>query len=566
MPRGKIVAYRPPEERATNRRSFLALLGAGTLTAAAGGTELCACGRKPGGKGAATNARDVAAVLPSYSSIEFLKPDIPGEGPIPSGYLKYPSHLVDAIPDRPGKSGRAIRTMSAAWGPTPPGLGRNSFLKAVNERLGVPVNPSVQDGNGYADKLSAMLGARDVPDLLSAPMWEIDKIPRFSQAVKALFADLTEYLQGDKAFAYPMLAALPTSAWQYSVWGGRLAAVPFPPDGPFPWALFYRKDLTDRAGVAAPKTIDELYDFGRKMTDAVRGVWAFGTIFDMVQMFFKCPHSKGGWRRKASGGLEFKYEIPEFGQALEFTSRLYRDGMVHPDLVATRGGDAGQLFDAGKIIAREDGLGTWRASQSEQARVTPGYDIQPMPVFSAIGGPPLAWGSSEPMFYTFVKKGLGKERTEEILRVLNWCAAPFGSKEYELSAYGVEGTHFTRAADGSPIPTDLGRRELASQYVLLGGRVAAVVGTADVPNFVGDLLGYLRTTAPYIEPDPFAGIKLELPANYSKLQVSTEDKIGDVVRGRRPLGDLDAIVREWRNSGGDEGRAFLEKALGESGR
>jgi putative aldouronate transport system substrate-binding protein len=189
-----------------------------------------------------------------------------------------------------------------------------------------------------------------------------------------------------------------------------------------------------------------------------------------------------------------------------------------------------------------------------------------MAIFSAVGGEPLAWGGADPIFYTFVKKGLGKERTEELLRVLNWCAAPFGSKEYELNLYGVEGQHFTRALDGSPVPTDLGRKELAGQYTLLGGRVPAVVGTADVPHFVQDLLGYLRSTVRYLEPDLFAGIKLELPANYSRVLVPTEDKINDVLRGRRPLSDLDQIVVEWRNTGGDEGRAFLEKTLADNAR
>jgi len=548
---------------AIHRRNFLVLLGA---PIAAGGAPL-GCRKGGRSKGSASNARQVSALIPKFKPLELLKPDLPGEGPIPHGYLSYPAELVDAITEKPGKSGQTARTMSPSWGPTPPGLGRNSYLAAVNDELGLPVNPSVQDGNTYADKLSAVLGARDVPDILCVPSFEIDRIPRFSQAVKALFADLTEYLQGDAVEAYPMLAALPTVAWQYSVWSDRLAAIPFPNSGPFPWALFYRKDLTARAGVATPKTIEELYDFGVKMTRPSKGVWAFGNVFNMVQMYFKCPGVKGGWRKRPSGGLEFKFETPEFRQAVEFTARLFQEGLVHPDLVASKGADAKQLFSAGKIIAWEDGVGAWRGMQSEQAKVTPGYDMQPVPLFSA-GGEPLVWGSEEPVFYTFVKKGLGKERTAELLRVLNWCAAPFGSKEYELSYYGVEGKHFTRAADGSPTPTDLFSKELAAppQYHLLGGRVAVEVATADVPNYVRDLLAYTRATIPYLEPDLFQGIKVELPANYSKTIAISEDKLNDVLRGRRPLGDLESIVNEWRRAGGDEGRAFLEKTLADNGR
>jgi putative aldouronate transport system substrate-binding protein len=559
---------RPLADAATSRRDFLAFIGLGTVAAVGGVGLTSACGKRASAQGAATNADAVLAVLPKYMPIELVKPDIPGQGPLPSGYLHYPAHRVRVIADRPGSSGRVIRTMSPSWGPIAPGLGRNSFVDAVNAELGVPVNPSVQDGNTYAGKLSAILAARDIPDLLSAPAWDLDKIPRFSQAVKALFADLTEYLAGDAVEAYPMLATLPAVAWQYSVWGGRLAAVPFPTDGPFPWMLFYRKDLTDRAGVAAPKTIDEFYEFGKKMTNPSRGVWAFGNIFEMVQMFFKCPNCKTGWRKKAGGGLEHKYEIPEYRQALEFSARLYKEGMVHPDIVASKGADAKQLFNAGKMIAWRDGPGAWRGMQSEQAKVTPGYKIQPIPIFSAVGGEPLVWNAPEPVFYTFVKKGLGADRNREILRVLNWCAAPFGSEEWELNQFGVEDKHFTRAADGSPAPTELGRKELDSvpQYSVLGGRAPVEFATADVPHYVEELLAYSRKTVEYLEPDLFKGIKLELPSNYSKIIDNTEDKVSDILRGRRAITDLDQIVKEWRRTGGDEGRAFLEKILAANGR
>jgi putative aldouronate transport system substrate-binding protein len=562
----------PTPEAATSRRDFLALLGAcataatAAAAAAAGDGLLSGCSKRAGAQGTATSATTISSLMPRYTPIELLKPDVPGTETTPAGYLKYPPRLVRAIATRPGTSGKTIRTMLPYWGPTPPGPGHNAYLDAVNAELGISVNPSVQDGNVYADKLSAVLAARDLPDILCTPSWEVDKIPRFSQAVKALFADLTEHLSGDAVAAYPMLGTLPTTAWQYSVWGGRLAAIPYPTDGPFPFALFYRKDLTDRAGIAAPKTIDELYAFGKKTTDPGKGVWAFGNLFDMVQMFFKCPHSKGGWRKNAAGGLEFKYEIPEYRQAIDFTARLYREGLVHPDLVASRGGDAQQLFAAGKIFAWQEGAGVWRAMQGEQARVTPGFNMQPVPVFSAIGGEPLSWANDEPIFYSFIKKGLGKERTQELLRVLDWCAAPFGSTEYQLINYGLEGVHFTRAPDGSPVPTELYRKEYAGQYSVISGRVPAVVGTADVPHYVDDSLAYFRATLQYAEPDLFKGIKVELPANYAKLATSTEDRMNDVLRGRRPLGDLDAIVKEWRRSGGDEGRAFLEKTLAANGR
>lgn len=551
----------------TNRRTFLGLVAV-AAAAAGGGGLLAACGEAASNQGTATNVDALSALLPNYKALDLVKPDITGIPPVANGFLKYPTNLVDAITEKPGTSGTVAKAMTPWWGPTPPGLGKNSYLDAVNAELGIPIDFSVQDGNTYGDKLSAILGARDVPDLLCVPSWEYGKIPKFTDAVKALFEDLTDYLKGDAVAPYAMLATLPTGAWQQAVWGGRLYSVPWPTDGPFPYALFYRKDLADAAGAQAPKTIDELYQFGKSMTNAAKGVWGFGDIFPMVQMFFGVPGAQGGWRKKADGsGIEHKYETPEFKAALEFIVKVYKDGLVHPDLVASKGADVKTLFNGGKIIAYNDGIGAWKGMQSEQLKVTPTFNMQPLPIFSATAGKdPVQWGSDAPIFYTFIKKGLGADRTKELLRVLNWLAAPLGTKEYELREYGAEGKHFTRGADGTPIATDLGRKEIAAQYTFLGGRTPAIIQPADVPNFVTDLLTYSNATVKFLEKDPWAGIKLESPANYAKIGVPTEDKITDIQRGRRPLSDLDQVVSEWKSGGGEEGREFLAKALADNGR
>lgn len=549
-----------------SRRQILALMGLGAAAVASGGF-LAACSRKPGGSGSFTDTSNLDAILPTYKPLSIVQPDIPGARPVPDGYLTYPTELVDAITTKPGTSGQKITAMTPWWGPTPPGLGNNAYYDAVNAELGIEVEFSVQDGNTYADKLAAVIGARDVPDLLCIPGWEYPKIPRFSEAVKALFEDLTDYLSGDRALEYPMLANIPTEAWRYAVWGGRLAAVPWPNDGtPFPWALFYRKDLFDELSLTYPTSMEELVSIGRQVTDPAAGVWAFNNIFDMVQMFYKVPNSVGGWGRRADGSVFHKYETPEYRAALEATAHIYAEGLVHPDLVASEGGDAKQLFRSGKILFLQDGPGAWLGMQRDESKVTPGFNMQPVPVFSATGGDPLVWRADEPVFYTFIKKGLGEERTKELLRVLNWAASPLGTEEFELLKYGKEGVHFTRTADGAPAATDRASVEIADQFFFIAGRAPAIIGTPEVPNYVTDLLAYANAMVKYLEPNPWQGIKLEWPSAYSAVIQPTEDAITDIVRGRRPIEDLDSVVTEWRSNGGEVGREFLQQALADAGR
>lgn len=556
----------PRESALPRRRDVLALLGLGA--AAAQGLALGACRTRARTGGSSVSAREVAALLPRYEPRPALPPDIPGQGSIPDTYLRYPRELPRVNREKPGRGGPPIRTLQPRWGPTPPGLGRNAFLDAVNAELGVRVAPSVQDGAFYGAKLSAVLAARDVPELLVVPSWEVARSPRFSQAVAALFEDLTEPLSGESARAYPGLAAIPTAAWQHAVFDRRLAAVPLPDESPLPWALFYRRDLAHAAGVAAPRSIDELYAFGKALTAPGRGVWAFGNVYMMAQMLFGCPSpdAAGGWRRDIGGGLVHRYELPEYRHAIEFVARLYREGLVHPEVRESPWRNPKPLFNAGRILAYQDGLGAWGGLWREQARRTPGFDMQPVPLFAALGGAPRAWVREAPVCYTFVKKGLGRARVEELLRVLDWCAAPFGSREHELLAHGVEGRHFTRAADGSPVPTALGEREVAEQFLALGGRPRALVATDDLPTFVADYLGYARATLAQREPDLFEGIQLELPPRYVGQLLNMEPRFHDLVVGRRPLSELDALLREFRRYGGDEARAFLERVLADNGR
>jgi putative aldouronate transport system substrate-binding protein len=70
-----------------------------------------------------------------------------------------------------------------------------------------------------------------------------------------------------------------------------------------------------------------------------------------------------------------------------------------------------------------------------------------------------------------------------------------------------------------------------------------------------------------METNPWDGIKLEFPATYKSQTVPYEDKITDIVRGRRPLTEFDGLINEWKSAGGgNEARDFLAKARSDAGK
>jgi putative aldouronate transport system substrate-binding protein len=551
----------------TSRRNFLGLVGLGAAVAASGGL-LSACSKTPTSQGGSQVLDKYAALLPTRKDLTLPLPpaDIKGVPPVADAYTKFPGSLTKAITEKPGTSGQEVKAMTPQWGPPPPGIPQNAYLAAVNAELGTPINFTIADGNTYADKLNAMLGARDVPDLLCIPSWEYPKIPRFSEAVKTLFEDLTPYLKGSAVDAYPMLASYPTAAWRESIWNEALYAVPNDTTLAIGWMLFARKDLLDKAGQAMPTNLEQLLSVAKAMTKPDAKVWAFNDVFPMIQMFHKTPGAKGGWRLKADKTPEFKYETAEYRAALEVMAQIYKDGLVHPDVVASKGADSTALFaPGGQIIFNQAGPGMMPGAQSQHQKVVPDMHISPVVNFAVGGGAPLIHGDEVPVSFTFIKKGLGQDRVKELLRLINWCSAPFGTQEYNLRENGVEGQHHTMGP-GGPVKTDLGFKEIANQYFFISGRRPVQQPVPDVSWYHEEYMQYLNAMAPNVEKDPWDGIKLEMPAAYKANQVPFEDKFTDVVRGRRPLSDVDAIVKEWKAQGGDEGRALLAKALQDAGR
>ncbi|BBH66382.1 sugar ABC transporter substrate-binding protein [Actinoplanes sp. OR16] len=548
----------------TNRRNFLGLIGLGAASMAGGGL-LAGCSKEPGSTGSATTAEQAAGVVPTFKESTLIPPDIKGVRPVADGYIKYPASLADAVTEKAITSGQPISATTPWWGPAPPT--DNKLVAAVNADLGGTVNFSIQDGVTYGDKLNTMLGARDVPDLTCIPGWEINKLARFNDAVHVLFEDLTPYLAGDKVSAYPLLAGLDTKAWSDSVWGGKLMGVPFPSDNPFPSLLFYRKDVADQRGIAAPTNLDELYDFGKKMTDPDSGEWAFGDIFQEVLQICGNTGSQNGWAKGADGKVYHRYETENYKRAVEFMTRVYAEKLIHPDIASSKGGDVKTLFKGGKIFMFWDGGGAWKEVWRPAIQADPKFDMQAVKVFGADAStPPVRWGGTPSIMWTFVKKGLGQERTQELLRVLNYVAAPFGTKEWELQNYGVEGTHFKRDSAGTPVTNDLYVKEFANQFIFLGGRPPVIVGGPDIPTYAEAFVNWGNDATKYLEKNPWEGIKVEVPTEQAAIEQPTADKVTDIMRGRRPLSDFDKVVTEWRNGGGDKAREFYAKVLADNGR
>ncbi|MEU5718680.1 extracellular solute-binding protein [Streptomyces sp. NPDC020403] len=544
---------------APSRRSFLAS-GAFAAVAVAGGAPLlAACGGSgsgSAGKEGTTTGKALKKVLPSYVPSNLVQPDVPGVNGSSPGFTKLPDPLVASVKSAPGK-GSSFRVMTPLWGTVP--KKDNPYYTAVNKAVGAKLSFDPQDGNTYQDKIGAVLAGSDLPDVMTIPGWNMQG--QIRNAITARFADLGPYLAGDAVKKYPNLANIPTGAWQYSVFGGKLRGLPMP-NPVIGNAFFYRKDLIGSG--ALPASAEDLLAFGKEYTAPKSKVWAFDDLWTCIQKVFGLlPDAPHYWKLEG-GKLVHKIETQEYREALAFARKLHEGGYIHPDAEANKDADSKIRFTSGHVLMYNDGTGGWKGMVTEQAVANPKFDMQALDFFAADGGKPVLWQDDPAGIFTFINKNLPKEKIEEFLGIADFAAAPYGTEEFMLTNYGVQGAHY-KVEGGVPTFTPKGIEEAQPATLLYIASPPHTIAFPDEPQLVKDYAGWMARQAPHVRKPLFFGMQVVEPQRYASLYTPFDDLQKDIRRGRKKVSDVDAAVTTWKNSGGDQLRDWYQELLDKNG-
>jgi putative aldouronate transport system substrate-binding protein len=543
---------------APSRRSFLASTAVAAAAVAGGTSLLAACGGgQDGSKDGTTSGKDAQKILPAFVASNVVTPDLPSKNGSAAGFTRAIDldALKTSVPKKLG-TGSDLKIMSPFWG-TPPS-GGNAYYTAMNEAIGVKATWQNQDGNTYDEKLGAVLASSDIPDVVVVPGWNLNgKIP---SAINAKFADLGPYLSGDKVKAYPNLAAVPTDAWQRSIFGGRLRAIPMPASYVTNIAPFYRKDIFAKKGYTLPKSPDEFLSWAKEATDAKAKVWACDdlkwTAFNIYGVLN--GSDKALWWDLRDGKLVNRIETDEYLEALDWTRKLYAAGVVHPDAKAVKG-DASNRFTAGQSLVFNGDLSYWYGSTAEQRTQKTDFEMGAFDIF----GDPTLWATQPAGIFTFVSGKASKQQIKDFLALADFCAAPYGTKEYMLTVYGVEGTDYT-IKNGLPTKTTKGTNEVNGAYDYTGDP-AAYLAHPDLPEIARLQVEWQQRMGAFTKKSSFYGLTITEPNRWTNLANDFEQLEDDVVRGRKKIGDVQQAVADWKQKGGDDLRAWYKKLLDDNG-
>jgi putative aldouronate transport system substrate-binding protein len=183
--------------------------------------------------------------------------------------------------------------------------------------------------------------------------------------------------------------------------------------------------------------------------------------------------------------------------------------------------------------------------------------------FSSNGGRPV-WHQYQGVAGKTVIKKASAERVRELLGVLNFTASPFGSQEYQLLNFGVEGVDFNFDARGNPVKTPKGMADTSVPWPFLAQSLPVLFDPNDA-NFVKVAYADEQALSQYWVADPSAQLYSLTDSNKGlQLAQSLADGLGQIVRGSNPVSALDQLLNNWRSGGGDQIRSEYQQAYASS--
>ena len=553
------------------RRAILELSVAGAaagLLAACGAAAVSTPAPPPAQPTPATPASDSGAAkvagvkLPTHVAAP-ARPDFAGtDDGVDPGYASFPKDLYKSVPQPPMNGGDV--TGFVLTNATPKAFEQNLIWQAVSKELGGNLKLMFIPQPDYAPKWAAMTASADLPDVMYNT--QVPILPNIPAFAKSLCADLTQYLSGDAVKEYPNLANFASASWKVPVKNGGIAGIPTvqPLTGP---VMLANQGLIDQANIGPLKTADDFKRLCKALSNAENNRWAIGVTNDntsgpysmwIFQGMLRAPNN---WRVESGAKLVKDIETEEYKAALGYVRDLVAAGYVSPDLKTNANLNNDVL--SVKVAMRANSWPNYYGFGG-QAWVKSNITIRAIPPLAADTnskpGHLLSFGA---FGFSLMKKA-SPDRIRELLRVLNYLAAPFGSEEYMLIHYGLPGTHYNLDSRGIPVLTDLGVADTAafSQGVGYMARPPQVNFSLDEPNLgkiAHDDQGAFVAAG---IADPTVGQSSPTyEARGAQLEQMIFDRVSDIAAGRSPLSDFDQLVKDWRAQGGDMARGEYQKSM-----
>jgi len=338
----------------------------------------------------------------------------------------------------------------------------------------------------------------------------------------------------------------------------------------FLWVHWVHQDLLDADKATWPKTADEWKKLLQQYTRPNQNLYGMGaennvgmgTTNGWLTGIFGAPNVFA--LDDKTGKLTWSVETDAYKAAVAYARDLWAAGVYHPNALQYNLVSARNDFAARKFAFRFDGFQSasvtfWDAAAGLQPQAKPRI-MTPFPAMD--GGKPTYWASNPTGILGYsVLKQASPDRIKEMLRILNWQAAPMGSAEYLLMNYGVKDVHWTPDAKSNPILNERGKTDATVPFRYITQGPVALYYTKD-PNYAQIMQDAEKAMFPFMSVNPTDGYySASYASKYPAMQRDLSDKINEIVVGRQPLSSWDQVVREYGDGGGDQIKQEYEQEI-----
>jgi putative aldouronate transport system substrate-binding protein len=554
-----------------DRRGFLHRLAGGGAALALGAA--CAPSPQPSAPAPTTGPSATSAPTsfraPTYVAFSGPKPDIDGnQNGLPPAYNSYPKDLVKSVAQPPGR-GDEVTVMTFTNAPLPPAMDQNGAWQELNKQIGANLKINAVAAPDYLAKLNTTIASGDLADIFYASVigTGLQNMPDF---LASQCADLTPFLSGDAIKDYPNLAAFPSFRWPYGTFNGKLFAIPAATiTGQ---ALLAKGRVLDENGIAGFKNAEDFMAAARQLTRpgvqyAVAGTGSGYNSWNPLGWFMSVFRVPNDWRNEG-GKLTKDIETEEFKAAVAYVRSLWDAGVMNPDSPSMNLTQTAAAWYSGKNILWQNTYSSFQLAWDRARAQGQDPDFRPRIVtpFAFDGGKAVHLLGNTSDSLTVLRKA-SAERIRELLGVVNYMVAPFGSMENMLLNYGVRDRDFSvDSSSGNPLLTPVGMMEVttfpiwkmsAPPPVLFDPNDAAFARVASDATAAALAIGV---------PSPVVGLFSKTASQKAALlNQPLTDGLYNIMFGRDSIGSLDGLVRQWRTNGGDAIRSELEQSLQDRG-
>jgi putative aldouronate transport system substrate-binding protein len=199
-------------------------------------------------------------------------------------------------------------------------------------------------------------------------------------------------------------------------------------------------------------------------------------------------------------------------------------------------------------------------------QLSPPFEVRPLPLFPAKdGGKTSHFVTGGHLWATALKKST-PDRTKELLRIMNWLAAPFGSAEDQLLTFGLKDVDYTLDDKGNPTLTPQGNNDANYVPWKYTAQHPFVFFSPDLPDYAKVMAETEQMMMPSAVSDPtFGQISATSFTKGFTLAKQLNEGLVDIVVGRRQMSEYEQLVKDWQTNGGEQIRKEYSESIAAAG-